>query len=743
MAEIVWIGAPGGDDAALVGGKAAALGRAAADVRPLATVPAGFTVLGTLDEEALAGALSALGDGAPVAVRSSAREEGGADASFAGQHETVLGVRGLEDVVVAVRRCRASARSPRATAYRAAHGLADDPAPMPVLVQLLVEADVAVVAATAERVVLTVAPGPAAPLLAGTATPETFALERGPRRVVAPEGSTLTDAQAGEVAALALGLEEATGAPVEVECVYAAGVLHLLQCRPLHAPPPGDGVCWVQERTHHPEPVGALEFAVLEAFTVTGLNAAARRFALPIEVRMRHQGGYVYQATLPAAAPDGEAEERLLAAADRLAEDWRATLLPEVRAHLAAWEAADLAAASPVDLPAQLDATLQRVERLGEVHFRVALPGLAATSALADLHAELFPDDPPLAVYGLLRGFDTLTLVGDRALARLGRRAREAGDHAVRGALEALLAEHGHRSDARSPLGGPAWREQPATVLALARALPEHGRRDDRAAVAAERARLVARARERAQATSSAATARLERLLAAAWAWAVLGEDHAHWIELRALERVRHTLLALGDRLVTTGALEQREDVLLLTLGELREALRGMGTGATPGAVARRRADLARAAATDAPPTLGAPPASPPADTFAGRMIARYAPAPPPAGSGTLRGHAASSGRTRGRARVVRHVADAGRVQRGDVLVAPTASPAWTPLFGAVAAVVTETGGVLGHAATVAREYAIPAVVGVPGATARIPEGARVEVDGATGVVRLLDEERT
>lgn len=742
----MWIGAAGGDDAALVGGKAAALGRAAADVRPLATVPAGFTIPDMLDPEALADALSTLGDGAPVAVRSSAREEGGAGASFAGQHESVLGVRGLEAVVAAVRRCRASARSPRATAYRAAHGLATDPAPMPVLVQRLVEADVAVVAATAERVIMTVAPGPAAPLLAGTATGETLAVERGLREVVAREGSTLTDAQAGEVAALALALEETTGAPVEVECAYAAGALYLLQCRRLHAPPPGDGVCWFQERTHHPEPVGALEFAVLEAFTVTGLNAAARRFALPIVARMRHEGGYVYQATLPAPAPDGEAEERLLAAADRLAEDWRATLLPEVRVHLAAWEAADLSTASPAELVAQLDATLVRVQRLGEVHFLVALPGLAATSALADLHAELFPDDAPLAVYGLLRGFDTLTLAGDRALVRLGRRAREAGDHAVRGALEALLAEHGHRSAARSPLGGPAWREQPATVLAMARAVSEQGSREDRAALAAERARLVARVRSRAQATSSAAAARLERLLTAAWAWAVLEEDHAHWIELRALERVRHTMLALGGRLVTTGTLEHREDVLLLTLGELREALGTMGTGAPTGAaVARRRADLERAAATEAPPTLGAPPASPPADTFAGRMIARYAPppAPAPAEAATLRGHPASIGRARGRARVARHVADVGRLEAGDVLVTPTASPAWTPLFGAVAAVVTETGGVLGHAATVAREYGIPAVVGVPGATTRIPGGARVEVDGATGVVRLLDEEPT
>jgi pyruvate,water dikinase len=662
VAAVVWIGAPGGDDAALVGGKAAALGGVAAAARPLATIPAGFTIPGALDLEALAAALSTLGDGVRVAVRSSAREEGGAGASFAGQHETVLGVRGLEAVVAAVRRCRASARSSRATAYRAAHGLAEDPAPMPVLVQRLVETDVAVVAATAERVVMTVAPGPAAPLLAGTLTPEMRVVERDLRVVPTGGGSTLTDAQAREVAVLALALEEATGAAVEIECAYGAGTLHLLQCRGLNAPPPGAGVCWMQERTHHPEPVGALEFAVLEAFTVTGLNAAARRFALPIEVRMRHEGGYVYQATLPAPAPDGEAEGRLLAAADRLSRDWRESFLPEVRSHLAAWDAADLSAPFPAELLAQLDATLERVQRLGEIHFLVALPGLAATSALMDLHAELFPRDAPLAVHGLLRGFDSLTLAGDSALVDLGRHAREAGDEAARGALDALLTDHGHRSDARSPLGGPAWGA------------------GDRGTAAAERARLVARARERARAASPGSAARLERLLPAAWAWAVLGEDHAHWIELRVLERVRRVLLALGDRLVGADTLERRDDVVLLTLAELREALGGMASGAAIGAAVtrRRRADLVHAAATEPSPTLGAAPAGPPADTFAGRMIVRFtgSPAPVPAEAGVLGGQAASKGLARGRARVVRRPADAGRVRQGDVLVAPTASPA-------------------------------------------------------------------
>jgi pyruvate,water dikinase len=94
-----------------------------------------------------------------------------------------------------------------------------------------------------------------------------------------------------------------------------------------------------------------------------------------------------------------------------------------------------------------------------------------------------------------------------------------------------------------------------------------------------------------------------------------------------------------------------------------------------------------------------------------------------------------SPGRATGPARVVHGPDDFARVRPGDVLVCRFTEPAWTALFGVVAAVVTETGGVLSHAAIVAREYGIPAVLAVPGATTTLPDGATVTVDGGTGRV--------
>jgi phosphoenolpyruvate synthase/pyruvate phosphate dikinase len=89
-------------------------------------------------------------------------------------------------------------------------------------------------------------------------------------------------------------------------------------------------------------------------------------------------------------------------------------------------------------------------------------------------------------------------------------------------------------------------------------------------------------------------------------------------------------------------------------------------------------------------------------------------------------------------ARVVRSLADADRLAPGEVLVAETTAPPWTPLFGIAAAVVTDTGGILSHSAVVAREYGIPAVVGAGDATMLIADGDLVEVDGDAGTVRVV-----
>ena len=140
------------------------------------------------------------------------------------------------------------------------------------------------------------------------------------------------------------------------------------------------------------------------------------------------------------------------------------------------------------------------------------------------------------------------------------------------------------------------------------------------------------------------------------------------------------------------------------------------------------------------PPALGTPHPGPPPDDPMGRALGKLF-GVPPAESGDpdiLLGHASSPGKVSGTAKVVLSLAEAGKLQPGDIMVAPSTMPAWTPLFASIAAVVTDAGGVLSHAAIVAREYNIPAVLGTGNATSAIQDGQTVEVDGDAGAVRIV-----
>jgi pyruvate,water dikinase len=104
-----------------------------------------------------------------------------------------------------------------------------------------------------------------------------------------------------------------------------------------------------------------------------------------------------------------------------------------------------------------------------------------------------------------------------------------------------------------------------------------------------------------------------------------------------------------------------------------------------------------------------------------------------------LKGFAGSPGVVEGVARVVMNLEDLDHLEDGEILVAPVTNPSWTPIFGRIAAAVSDIGGVMSHAAIVAREYGLPAVVGTGFATTNIRTGQRIRVDGGAGVVTILD----
>jgi pyruvate,water dikinase len=168
-----------------------------------------------------------------------------------------------------------------------------------------------------------------------------------------------------------------------------------------------------------------------------------------------------------------------------------------------------------------------------------------------------------------------------------------------------------------------------------------------------------------------------------------------------------------------------------------------LGPAHWPPIVARRKELLGKLAGWTPPPAIGATPEAiydPMSIMLWGvttQRVQEWARAEQ--GGSQLVGAAASPGVVEGPARVVVEVHEIADVRDGDVLVCPVTSPAWAPIFPKIGAVVTDIGGVMSHAAIVCREYGLPAVVGTGRATAEIRTGQRIRVDGAAGVVTILD----
>ncbi len=218
-------------------------------------------------------------------------------------------------------------------------------------------------------------------------------------------------------------------------------------------------------------------------------------------------------------------------------------------------------------------------------------------------------------------------------------------------------------------------------------------------------------------------------------------EDHNFWIDQRLFFHVRRIFLEFGQRLAQAGMLAAVYDVFYLTPDDLQN---GRSVPMTRLA-SERKAEMEHFSHMTPPPMLGTAPAFEMTD--GGSAIrAMFKGELSPANTsnseaGKVKGLPGSAGVVRGTARVIRSLAEAGKLQPGDVLVAVATEPPWTPLFATAAAIVTDAGGVLSHSAVVAREYRIPAVVGTGAATTTFTDGQLLEVDGNAGTVRVVVED--
>jgi pyruvate, water dikinase len=225
-----------------------------------------------------------------------------------------------------------------------------------------------------------------------------------------------------------------------------------------------------------------------------------------------------------------------------------------------------------------------------------------------------------------------------------------------------------------------------------------------------------------------------------------------HWYTNLFFNKIRE----FGGLLSQHGFFPDTEDVFHLTHFELEAAIIDLmtswsngspprGPSRWPAIVAERKAAIAEWAKHDAAPALGPVPdvIDDPAIVMLWGITRESLDAWLKAGdqpdSNEIKGFAASSGVAEGIARVVKSVDEIGRLHKGDVLVCQITNPTWAPIFQKIAAAVSDIGGSMSHAAIVAREFGLPAVVGTGTATQKIKDGQRVRVDGGRGVVTILD----
>ncbi|MET8865285.1 PEP/pyruvate-binding domain-containing protein [Nonomuraea sp. NPDC004580] len=554
--------------------------------------------------------------------------------------------------------------------------------------------------------------------------------ERGP--VPGTPGS-LSDEVQRELATLGGRVAEVFGRPQDIEWAHVAGRLHLLQARPMTAlpPPPVGPLDGMQRKTaeilmeYLPErpypmdmsswlpngPAGQMS-KVFAAYGVRNL----------IHEALKEEDGVVYR--IVPVKPSFE--RKVLTAPFRALRKAR-------RYDPARWTE-----------DSRFQAYMKDVEKLraldlGELPWeelrRVPRQAMDLVGPVADLRIDYLPGVGlallrlmlGLTLLGrrklfgeLLLGAPTRTSDANRALERLAETARRTG------ALEAerppaefgpdsgpefgpefaaeladFMAEYGHRETA-SPIliTPPTWADAPEVVLDLVRVL------------------AAAPPKERKEQAGPPVRPRwLARRAAAARAGMVFRED-SHFSFMMPAPVMRRALVEMGRRLAQARLLDRPDDVFHLRLEEL-ESLRG-----TDDPAAARLRDVARRRAAKREELSGV------------RLIdpAAVHPVTDP-GPALLTGAAAGGGTATGPVKVIANVAEFGRLEPGDVLVCPYTNPSWTPLFQRAAAVVVDTGGAASHAAIVAREYGIPAVMGTGRGTSVLENGLLVTVNGDTGTV--------
>jgi pyruvate,water dikinase len=549
--------------------------------------------------------------------------------------------------------------------------------------------------------------------------------------------------------------------------------------------PPGPG-SWLLDYVHWTRPVTRFLAEIFPEQFVRGFRESLRRYGLLLDyIDFEFVNGFPYACPRPVGAPKDavghppkhvwdelmhnhpEISECLKTSARALEHKlWREDLRTwdretkpaAIRDNLEL-QAVDPSKLSTEALLAHLGRCRENLKRQVYLHYLYNVPAFVPVGDFL-VHAQEWTGRPASEFQGLLQGATPISRGSADELERLAQairgdsRARtliassDAPDEVldslsglsneVSAALSAYLEFVGYRVLNGEDVGEPYALEMPEILLKAIRSAVEG------AGVGGADDTLAQRTAEVRAAVAGPHRDAFDELLAEARAMYRLRDERALFCNQWAEGITRHAILAAGEPLAEKGRIEQPAHLVEAGYDEMRSLIRH-GDGPSAEELAQRARYRAEASFADAPPMLGPEPGAPlptewlpPKAARMERAVGEYLGAvfvAPEVRSEAqkVRGLAVSPGVYEGSARLIRGAQDFARIEKGDILVTRATSPAFNTVLPLLGAIVTDRGGLLSHAAIVSREYGIPAVVGCIEATARIPDGARVRVDGNTG----------
>jgi pyruvate,water dikinase len=496
---------------------------------------------------------------------------------------------------------------------------------------------------------------------------------------------------------------------------------------------------WDWDTLHSPRPLPPLARDLSN--TINAAIFGSRNISL---------NGYMYSNGVNFPGPTPEVLER------GVLEVWEKEYVPRIRELCIRLRSADYDSMSSVQLAESLDQMIADAGD-GQLDTMVVVLGFfLPTNQLADFCEEQLGPDGAQVAATLLQGFDNVSAGGGAGLGKLAESAaslphvaaaiREeryddlesvAGGREFLGELQSYLDEYGWRVEGWGMMHIPTWAEDPRTPLMLIGRYLDDATLSPGVAIKRSIERRQEAAREIESKLSGEQLDRFKSLLEACQAHVSISEARAFW-QLTLDGSLRVPLLSLGRKLVEAGVLGEPNDVFFLSMEELTEAAHDPSSSQRA-TIRHRKADLERWERLTPPPFVGAPPKEPDMPPAMQRAVSRFTGSgvKPSAEESVIKGNAASRGVVRGRARIIREIGEARRLQKGEILVCRSTAPPWTPLFAIASAVVTDSGGILSHSAICAREFGIPCVVGTQTATQQIADGAMITVDGGEGIVRI------